>query len=150
MPQEADLLNLSQVVRSLWVRASGILDHRSKAAIVICPTAKAPAEVGLDDSQRVESCSRWPDLQPDCTQTCLSQAKFSAEDLNDFVARYEGKKCALCGSEITRDDWYKSRLAALNTKAALSEIPEAVLGSSHAPEKSDVICFTCYSTKTRH
>ena len=149
MPQEADLLNLIQAARSMWVRASGILGHRSKATIVICPTVKVPAEVGLDDRQRIESCSRWPDLQSECTQACIPQVEFSAEDLNDFVARYEGRKCTSCGSEITRDDWYKNRLAALETKAA-AETSEVVPSSfSPTPENDYPICSNCYSAKTR-
>jgi hypothetical protein len=41
----------------------------------------------------------------------MPQVRFSAEGVNDFTARYEGKKCRLCGALLTTDDWYKTRLS---------------------------------------
>lgn len=81
-----------------------------KTSVVVCPTAQLPAEVGLDSDARIESCSRWPDLEG-CSQICAPQLQFSADNLSEFAVKYEGKHCASCGTVLTRDDWYGSRLA---------------------------------------
>jgi hypothetical protein len=131
----------------LSLSARGILHRRDKTTVVICPTVKLPAEVGLDPALHMESCSRWPELQS-CSQPCLPQVQFSAEDLNGFGARYEGKTCSSCGAGLTRDDWYESRLAALETNTRVPEIPgvdrPAIL---IIPETGDPICATCYAAK---
>ncbi len=124
--------------RLLGLGARGVLRRRGKTTVVICPAVKLPAEVGLAPDLHMESCSRWPELQ-NCSQTCMSQVKFSAEDLNDFAARCEGKKCASCGAALTRDDWYNSRLAVLEPTTAVPGIPET----------GDPICSACYGTKVR-
>jgi hypothetical protein len=105
-----------------------------KTSVVICPTAQLPAEVGLDSDARMESCSRWPHLEG-CSQTCTPQFQFSAEDLSEFAAKYEGKHCASCGKVLTRDDWYRSRLA----------IPTAHTATPDA----DPICFACNQAASR-
>src|SRR5664279_5030360 len=58
-----------------------------KTCVVVCPTAKLPAEVKLDTSLGLESCSRWSE-DLDCAQTCAPQIQFSSESLEDFVAIY--------------------------------------------------------------
>jgi len=119
----------------------------SKSTVVICPTVKLPAEVGLDPELRMESCSRWPELQS-CSQSCMPQVQFSAEDLNDFAAHYEGKKCSSCGTALTRDDWYKSRLAVLETNPGVSKAPEVHRPSMlSVPGTGDPICSACYAAK---
>jgi len=94
-------------VASLWrllsFGARGIFRRRDKATVVICPAMKLPAEVGLNPDLHMESCSRWPELQS-CSQACMPQVQFSAEDLNEFAARYEDKKCGSCDAALTRDD----------------------------------------------
>jgi len=131
----------------LSVGVRGILRRRDKTTVVICPTMKVPAEVGLDPELRMESCSRWPELQ-NCSQSCMPQVQFSAEDLNDFAARYEGKKCSSCGTALTRDDWYKSRLAVLETNPEVSKIPGVDRPSILSdPETRDPICSACYAAK---
>jgi len=73
-----------------------------------------------------------------------------AEDLNDFVARYEGKKCASCGAALTRDDWYKSRLGVLGTDTGGAKILEVARPSFLSiPETSEPICSACYGAKLR-
>ena len=125
----------------------GILRRRDKTTVVICPTAKLPAEVGLDPELRMESCSRWPELES-CSQSCMPQVQFSAEDLNDFATRYEGKKCSSCDTALTRDDWYKSRLAIFETKTEVPDIPGGVPPSIlSVPEAGDPICSACYAAK---
>jgi hypothetical protein len=131
----------------LSLSTRGIFRRRHKTTVVICPTVKLPAEVGLDPELRMESCSRWPELQG-CSQSCMPQVQFSAEDLNDFAARYEGKKCSSCGTALTQDDWYKSRLAVLETNSGVSKIP----GVDHPSILSvsgtgDPICSACYTAK---
>jgi len=108
---------------------------------------KLPAEVGLDPDLDMESCSRWPELQS-CSQSCMPQVQFSAEDLNEFGARYEGKKCASCGAALTRDDWYQSRLAVLESTTGVPQIPVVARPSSFSiQETSDPICSACYGAQ---
>jgi hypothetical protein len=123
--------------------ARGILRRRGKTTVVICPPMKLPAEVELGRDLRIGSCSRWPESLS-CSQSCMPQAQFSAEDLNDFAARYKGKKCASCGTALSRDDWYKSRLAVLETNSGVPTIPGVVRPSLFNPETSDPICSACY------
>ncbi len=142
-------MNLAQYVRFLWSGARGVLGRRARTTVVICPTRELPAEVELALDHRMESCSRWPELQG-CSQSCTPQVQFSPEDLNDFAARYEGKECASCGAVLSRDDWYKSRLAALDTQAGTPEILGGVRPSFFSiTANSDPICSTCYGTKMR-
>lgn len=132
----------------LSLSARGILRRGDKTTVVICPTAKLPAAVGLDPELRMESCSRWPELQS-CSQSCMPQVQFSAEDLNDFAARYDGKKCSSCGTPLTRDDWYKSRLAVLEINTGVPETPGVVPPSFFsAAESGDPICSGCYGAKS--
>ncbi len=140
-------------VASFWrpfgLGARGILRRRGKTTVVICPTMTLPAEVGLDSDLHLESCSRWPEMQS-CSQSCMPQVQFSAEDLDEFAARYEGKKCASCGAVLTRDDWYKSRLAVLETTTGVPKIPRVVRPSFFSiPGTSDPICSACYGAKMR-
>ena len=135
---------LASFLRLLSLGARGILRRGDRTTVVICPTMKLPAEVGLDSDLHIESCSRWPELQS-CSQSCMPQVQFSAEDLNDFAARYEGKKCGSCGTALTRDDWYKNRLAVLETSTGVPKIPGAVRSSFFSiPETRDPICSACY------
>ena len=138
-------MNLAGNVRSVWSGAKAIFAGSHKTTVVICPTAELPAEVGLDPVHGMESCSRWPELQS-CSQACMPQVKFSAEELVDFTARYEGNKCAPCGVVLTRDDWYQSRLAALDPKIATTDIPGPQPRSF--PVVRSPICSTCYREKT--
>jgi len=138
---------VASFLRRISSGARGFLRRHGKTTVVICPAMELPAEVRLDPDLRMESCSRWPELQS-CSQSCMPQVQFSAEDLYDFAARYEGKQCASCGAALTRDDWYKSRLAVLGTNTGVPKIPEVVRPSSFSiPEKSDPICSACYGAK---
>jgi hypothetical protein len=138
-------MNLAGNIRSFWSGARAILTGSHKTTVVICPTAELPAQVGLDPLHGMESCSRWPELEG-CSQACLPQVKFSAEELGDFTARYEGKKCASCDVVLTRDDWYQSRLEALDPKTATADMFEPLPHSFN--EDSALICSTCYREKT--
>src|ERR1700746_4202805 len=84
-PKEAPPMNLAGNIRSFWSGARAILAGSHKTTVVICPTAELPAKVGLDSVERLESCSRWPELEG-CSQACMPQVKFSAEDLEEFTA----------------------------------------------------------------
>jgi len=133
--------------RLLSLGSRGILRRRDKTTVVICPTMKLPAGVGLDSNLHMESCSRWPELQS-CSQSCMPQVQFSAEDLNEFAARCEGRKCASCGAALTREDWYKSRLAVLETTTGVPKMPGVAHPSFfNIPEISDPICSACYGAK---
>jgi hypothetical protein len=137
-------MNLAGNIRSFWSGARAILAGSHKTTVVICPTAELPAKVGLDSVERLDSCSRWPELEG-CSQACMPQVKFSAEDLEDFAARYEGKKCTSCGAVLTQDDWYQSRLTALGPKAATADISGSLTRRFH--EDSAPICSACYCAK---
>jgi hypothetical protein len=114
---------------------------------VICPPAELLAELGLDRDQRIDTCSRWPE-RAGCNQTCGPQVQFSAGDLSDFAAQCEGKNCSLCGAVLTRDDWYKSRLSALDANAVKADSPgTAVPLLPGDPDHRDPICAECYAAR---
>jgi len=137
-------MNLADNVRSLWSGARAVFTGSHKTTVVICPAAKLPAEVQLDPADRLESCSRWPDLEG-CSQACTPQVRFSAEELTDFTARYEGKKCASCGVVLTRDDWYRSRLPSLDPKSATVDMPEGRPRVVHG--EGPPVCSVCYRAR---
>lgn len=141
-------MNLAQNLRFLWSGVRGRLGRRGETAVVVCPTAAMPAEVGLDGDRRMESCSRWPKLKG-CNESCMPQVHFSAEGVDDFTARYENKNCASCGALLTLDDWYKSRLAAVYTKTETPGAPMVVRSSSvEKPQDGDPMCSGCYAAPT--
>ncbi len=90
-------------------RVTSLFRAATSTSVVVCPTAQLPANVRLRSDGSIESCSRRPQLEG-CSQTCSPQLQFSADNLNEFVMKYEGKHCVSCGAVLTRDDWYKSRL----------------------------------------
>jgi hypothetical protein len=116
-----------------------------KMCVVVCPTAKLPAEVKLDTSLGLESCSRWSE-DLDCAQTCAPQIQFSSESLEDFVAIYGGRKCACCGAVLTAQDWYNNRLAALRSSGETPDTSRVLLTVSITPEdKKAPACSVCFS-----
>ena len=136
--------------RLLSLGVGGILRCRNKTTVVICPPMKLPAEVGIGPGLRMESCSRWLDFQ-DCSRSCMPQVQFSAEGPNAFAARYRGETCAQCGSGLIEDDWYKSRLAVLETNTGVLEVSGVVRPSFFSiPENRRPICSACYSAKVRN
>jgi len=117
---------------------------RQKTSVVVCPTAKLPAEVKLDTNLRLESCSRWPEYG-DCAQTCTSQIQFSPESLEGFVAIYEGRRCARCGAVLTAMDWYDNRLGALRSAGETPNPSKVPLTASVTPEnKNSPVCSVCF------
>lgn len=134
-------MNPATSIRSLWSGLQVILAGSRKKTVVICPTAQRPAQVEVDPAHGLQSCSRWPELQAACTEACMPQVRFSAEELKDFTTRYRGKRCASCGAQLTRDDWYSNRLAALDLEMATKQVP----GSS--PLSPTPMCSTCYGAR---
>lgn len=132
-------------LRLLGFGARGIIHRRDKTTVVICPAVKLPAQVELDPALHMKSCSRLPELQR-CDESCMPQVQFSAEDLNDFAARYEGKRCASCGATLTRDDWYDNRLEVHETHTGVPRMDEAVRPWFYSiPETNGrPICSACY------
>ncbi len=115
-----------------------------KKTTVVCPATNLPAEVrsgGWDG--RIDSCSRLPDTEQ-CSQSCAPQLQFSAEDLSEFTAKYEGRNCASCGSALTKDDWYKSRLATAIVDTGASATHPTSSSSPVSKTRAQPICFTCY------
>ncbi len=106
------------------------LPHRR--SIVLCPRSKRPAAVDVDGHLAIEACSRWSNLQ-DCNLGCLPQLCFSAEELESFLGKHES--CRMCGSTLSRDDWYASRLAGVNrarsTRGLIPDDDFQVLCSSY-------------------
>ncbi len=113
---------------------------RVKTTSVLCPTAQMPAEVRLDSDARIQSCSRIAHLES-CSQSCTPQLQFSADNLSEFVAKHEGKKCASCGRGLTADEWYKSRVTA--DTEMLGECHDSAL-SRISKTTARPLCFTCY------
>jgi hypothetical protein len=102
------------------------------------PTAQLPAEVRLNSDAGIESCSRMP-YPESCSQNCTSQLQFSPDNLSEFVEKHEGKKCASCGTNLTGEEWYKSRLTAHTRIRERSPLPAARITTKALP-----VCFTCY------
>jgi hypothetical protein len=108
---------------------------KKRKALVICPPANLPAEVVVDPSLRIFSCSRLPDGHQ-CDRHCLPQLGFASGDLGAFLASHGGKSCTSCGTVISADDWYKSRLRHQDTPA--TEVREEK--GQHSP-----VCWECFS-----
>ena len=138
-------MKLARRIWSLWSGVYAVLGRgkNKKTTIVICPTAELPAQIAVDAEQRMESCSRWPQLER-CSQTCMPQVQFSADTLQEFLARYEGKSCTLCGATMNAYDWYESRLAAIEEKAAPRGGERVSLLS---PSESAPICANCFGQR---
>jgi hypothetical protein len=118
-----------------------------KTCVVVCPTAKLPAEVKLDTSLGLESCSRWSEYG-DCAQTCAPQIEFSSESLNDFVAIYGGRRCARCAALLTAQDWYDNRLGALRSAGETLDPSRVPLAAPIKPEDTRFpVCAVCYSAR---
>jgi hypothetical protein len=116
-----------------------------KRCVVMCPTAKLPAEVKLDTNLGLESCSRWSEYG-DCAQTCAPQIEFSSESLEDFVAIYGGRRCACCGAVLTAQDWYNNRLAALRSAIEEPNPSRVLLTTSITLENQKLpACSVCFS-----
>jgi hypothetical protein len=134
-------MSLAGNLRFLWSGARRMI--AGPRTVVICPTAELPAHVGLDPAQPIIACSRWPELEG-CSQACMPQIQFSAEELQDFIVRHEGKPCTSCGAVITGDDWYRSRLA----PAAEAGGPDKPASPRLLPsEGNDPICSACHRAK---
>lgn len=131
-------------LRLLGFGAGGIIHGRDKTTVVICPVVKLPAQVEVDSELDMKSCSRLPELQM-CGESCMRQVQFSAEDLKEFAARYEGKRCAWCGATLARDDWYNNRLEVHETNTGVPRMHEAVRPWFYSiPETNRPICSACY------
>ena len=118
-----------------------------KTCVVVCPTAKLPAEVKLDTSLGLESCSRWSEYE-DGAQTCAPQIEFSSESLEDFVAIYGGRRCARCAAVLTATDWYNNRLGALRSAGETPDHSRVPLAAPITPKDMRFpVCAVCYSAR---
>ncbi len=111
-----------------------LLPHRR--SVVLCPRSKLPAAVDVDGQLAIEACSRGPNAQ-ECDLGCLPQLWFSAEELDNFLAKRES--CRMCGSVLTSDDWYANRLVRVNKATEGDWIDKLIAG-----ETSQVLCSSCY------
>lgn len=103
----------------------------SRRSVVVCPTVHLPAAVNFDDSLILEACSRSPNLS--CNKECVSQLRFSDDELENFVTvQHEQGWCQICGTVLTADDWYASRMAAISASHSRS-----VLATD------ELICWRC-------
>jgi hypothetical protein len=136
-------MDFASRVRSLWSAARGMFSHDRKTT-VICPAAELPAKVTLDSSRHIQSCSRHPE-PGGCNEACMPQIEFCDSDLQDFLARYEGKQCTSCGVVMTGEDWYQSRLATLKAESGRLDRTEKLASSLR--EQNAPICSTCYSAQ---
>lgn len=116
-----------------------------KKSVVVCPAAKLPAEVTLDPSAGLESCSRWLE-DCSCDQTCAPQIQFSPDSLEDFVALYGGRRCAYCNGVVTAQDWYDNRLSALWSNDEEPNGPKAApIAYIALADDEPPICSACFS-----
>ncbi len=104
--------------------------------VVVCPKEQLPARVELASNNRIESCSRRPQLET-CSEACSPQIQFSPEQCSQFVANYEGKNCISCGVGLTAEDWYRSRVGSEQSRNVLA---------SPAGERNNgqPVCFSCW------
>lgn len=105
-----------------------------RRSVVLCPKANLPAEVGIDQSLGIKACSRLPALQQ-CQEDCALQLHFCSEELQDFLTHAPGW-CSVCGTMLTGDDWYASRMAAatMNDSGYLQAISK----------NGQPICWNCF------
>ncbi len=112
-----------------------------RRSVVLCPKIQMPAAVEVEDPLCIEACSRSPSL--DCNRDCLSQLRFSAEELEDFLSSHAHEWCSSCGTILTCEDWYASRLvvACGADRHTMNE------GLSQAEgERRQRICWNCYQS----
>jgi hypothetical protein len=136
------MMRFGNSARSLWLVVRRTLGGSPKVTVVICPKAKLPAEVGTDAVHRLQSCSRWIESEG-CSQTCMPQIQFCAEELAGFKARCEGTTCMSCGVTLTADDWYNNRLMAIEPETG---IEKSVLGPS-LPNRNVPFCSNCFRAR---
>ena len=112
------------------------MPHRR--SVVLCPKANLPAEVGIDQSLGIKACSRLPALQQ-CQEDCALQLHFCSEELQDFLSHPPGW-CSVCGTMLTGEDWYASRMAAatMNESGYLQAISK----------NGQRICWNCFKNAT--
>lgn len=104
-----------------------------RRSVVVCPRVHLPAAVNFDDSLVFEVCSRSPDLS--CKQDCVSQLHFSADELENFVTfHHEQGWCRICGTMLSAEDWYASRMAAATASNSRSVL---------ANDNDQRICWRC-------
>lgn len=135
-------------LRTVWLRVHKILADpvsRKKMTVVVCPTAQLPTKVELNAVNGMENCSRWPNLQEACSAACFPQIEFSADELQDFMTRQEGKKCISCGAALSPDDWYKSRLTV--SQAAPGGFGVVGAWNQSRPGDGSPLCASCYNAK---
>ena len=118
---------------------------RKSTTVVVCPPARFPAKVELDAANQVESCSRWNDLQEACSVACSPQIQFSAQELQDFKAQQEGKKCSSCDGALTAEDWYRNRLTVFQPSTEGCEV--AKVQHQLSPEDRFPLCSNCYGAR---
>ncbi len=110
-----------------------------RRSVVLCPRAKLPAAVELDDSLSIEACSRSASL--DCNRDCLPQLSYFAQELDEFLALQPQVWCSICGSMLASDDWYASRMSAVSTNIPTGS--DSGLGQTTGGDDQR-ICWNCY------
>jgi hypothetical protein len=136
------MMRFSNGARSVWLVVRERLRGSPKLTVVICPKAKLPAQVGTDAACRLHSCSRWTESEG-CSQTCMPQIEFCAEELERFKSKCEGTKCMSCGVTLTAADWYNNRLMAVEPD---NRINKGVLATS-LPNRNALICSKCFRAR---
>jgi len=133
--------------------------HQRGQRLVACPETQQPAAVRVNAVRaalsslrgrpqlRLDACSRWPEREG-CGQECLAEIAAAPEGCmvrGMLVRWYEGKRCALCGSDVDAAHWYAHEPALLDANGQTLEwrqIPaldlEGVL-ETHRP-----VCWNCH------
>lgn len=131
--------------------------------VITCPERLTPEGVEIDTARatlsaiagsprlRLSDCSRWPERSR-CGQQCLAEIEASPEGclIRNILSRwYAGKRCALCGTDVSRAAWSVHRPALMDAERRTIEW-SAVPGeeiyeifSTHQP-----VCWNCHIAET--
>jgi hypothetical protein len=112
-----------------------------------CPENHTSCDIEIDRKQAiltslqgqrdlcVKSCDRWPEKQG-CGQECVMQIEPSPSVLARIFSQwYDGKHCARCNNQLSRDDWDHGHVAVLSAgnlvemrEIPLEQLPQALVG----------------------
>lgn len=134
-------------LRSRGARMVACPETRELAAVKVNALRAALSALRGRTQIRLNECSRWPQ-RADCGQECLD-AIHAADDgclIRSMLVRwYEGKTCALCGSEVDAVHWYTHEPAFLDLEGrtlAWKDVPVLELPKvldTHRP-----VCWNCH------
>lgn len=99
----------------------------------------------------LSECTRWPEMKG-CTQDCLKQIEYAAEDclVRNVVAHwYKDKRCSVCGYHFGVIHWHDHPPALVDSSGRTilwSDVPLAKL--VEYLETHDAVCWNCHIVET--